>query len=119
LTEFFNEHKIYDYSTKRVVLEKVVKKHVWDKLNKDPIFIPNIIERANEYNEETQGCITTIPWWNPFITRTIKLTTTDLNTLAPTLRRSWNNPWILRAVGLASVGAFIIGKHSFQKLILL
>jgi len=59
MSVFFNEHKIHDYSVKRAILDKVVRKHVWEKLNKDPIFIPSIIERANEYNEETQGCITT------------------------------------------------------------
>jgi len=61
MSEYFNEHKIHDYSAKRAILDKVVKKHVWEKLNKDPIFTPTIIERTNEYNEETQGCITTTP----------------------------------------------------------
>jgi len=53
MAEYFNEHKIRDYSAKRAILDKVVKKHVWEKLNKDLIFTPSIIERANEYNEKT------------------------------------------------------------------
>jgi len=28
-------------------LDKVVRKHVWEKLNKDPIFTPQIIERTS------------------------------------------------------------------------
>jgi len=39
----------------------------------------------------------------------------DLNTIAPMPKRSWSNPWILPAVGLASVGAYIIGKYLISK----
>lgn len=61
MIEYFNEHKIYDYSVKRNVLESVIKRHLWDKLKQDPYFTPTIIERANEYNEETHGSITIRP----------------------------------------------------------
>lgn len=46
----------------------------------------------------------------------VRLTSNDLNTLAPIPRRAWSNPWLLPAVGIASVGAYIISKYMLSHL---